>query len=159
MPVCCDGFPECLCDRCNEVIGRFGGCCHTLWLYPLCADCAVWLCVLQVCGAVTVPWAISLSTAGGGHARPPRPLLSVCLSLFLSQVTNGLRGLNLTTIIHVPVKLKGRDIWTNVDSLNVCTHKYSHYYNYDVIYIHYIITILYILLYMYVYISYKYNII
>ncbi|XP_031423894.1 integrin alpha-M-like [Clupea harengus] len=39
------------------------------------------------------------------------------------EVTNGLRGLNLTTIIHVPVKLKGKDIWTNVDSLNIqgCT--------------------------------------
>ncbi|XP_062389316.1 integrin alpha-M-like, partial [Sardina pilchardus] len=35
------------------------------------------------------------------------------------QVTNKIRGLNLTVVIHVPVRLQGKDIWTNVDSLQI----------------------------------------
>ncbi|XP_076121892.1 integrin alpha-M-like [Alosa pseudoharengus] len=35
------------------------------------------------------------------------------------EVTNKIRGLNLTVVIHVPVRLQGKDIWTNVDSLQI----------------------------------------
>ncbi|XP_062388502.1 integrin alpha-D-like isoform X2 [Sardina pilchardus] len=39
------------------------------------------------------------------------------------KVTNSLRGLKLTVVILVPVRLQGKDIWTSVDSLNIqdCT--------------------------------------
>ncbi|XP_062388576.1 integrin alpha-X-like isoform X2 [Sardina pilchardus] len=39
------------------------------------------------------------------------------------EVTNSLRGLKLTVVILVPVRLQGKDIWTSVDSLNIqdCT--------------------------------------
>ncbi|XP_041941505.1 integrin alpha-M-like isoform X1 [Alosa sapidissima] len=35
------------------------------------------------------------------------------------EVTNQIRGLNLTVVVHVPVRLQGKDIWTNVDSLQI----------------------------------------
>ncbi|XP_042563966.1 integrin alpha-X-like [Clupea harengus] len=39
------------------------------------------------------------------------------------EVTNILKGLNLTVVIQVPVRLQGKDIWTDVDSLRImgCT--------------------------------------
>ncbi|XP_031427416.1 integrin alpha-M-like [Clupea harengus] len=54
-------------------------------------------------------------TAGNNHLQKP-----VVQNV---EVTNGLRGLNLTVIIQVPVKLQGKDIWTDVDSLHIqgCT--------------------------------------
>ncbi|XP_048101461.1 integrin alpha-M-like [Alosa alosa] len=41
------------------------------------------------------------------------------------EVTNSIRGLNLTVVIHVPVRLQDKDIWTDVDSLNItgCTRE------------------------------------
>ncbi|XP_062388574.1 integrin alpha-X-like [Sardina pilchardus] len=41
------------------------------------------------------------------------------------EVTNSIRGLNLTVVINVPVRLQDKDIWTDVDSLNItgCTRE------------------------------------
>ncbi|KAL2101913.1 hypothetical protein ACEWY4_003674 [Coilia grayii] len=54
-------------------------------------------------------------TAGNYHLQKP-----VTNHL---EVTNRLRDLNLTVIIHVPVKLQDKNIWTNADSLHIkgCT--------------------------------------
>ncbi|XP_062386950.1 integrin alpha-M-like [Sardina pilchardus] len=35
------------------------------------------------------------------------------------EVTNKIRGLNLTVVIHVPIRLQDKDIWTNVGSLQI----------------------------------------
>ncbi|XP_062388429.1 integrin alpha-X-like [Sardina pilchardus] len=50
-------------------------------------------------------------TAGDNHLQKP-----VIQEL---EVTNKIRGLNLTVVIHVPIRLQDKDIWTNVGSLQI----------------------------------------